>query len=41
MRATRAGAEDCVVNGLADLVRIHTAAHETTIHAYLRLDGAA
>ena len=31
----------CVVNGLADLVRIHTAAHETTIHAYFRLDGAA
>jgi len=30
-----------VVNGLADLVRIHTTGDETTIHAYLRLDGAA
>lgn len=29
-----------VVNGLADLVRIHTTAEETTIHAHLRLDGA-
>jgi anti-sigma regulatory factor (Ser/Thr protein kinase) len=30
-----------VINGLADLVRIHTTAQQTTIHAHLRLDGAA
>lgn len=30
-----------VVNSLADLVRIHTTEDETTIQAYLRLDGVA
>jgi anti-sigma regulatory factor (Ser/Thr protein kinase) len=30
-----------VVNRLADLVRVHTTAQETTIHAHLRLAGAA
>ena len=29
-----------VVNAVADLVRTHTTADETTIHAYLRLEGA-
>jgi anti-sigma regulatory factor (Ser/Thr protein kinase) len=29
-----------VVNAVADLVRTHTTADETTIHAYLRLQGA-
>lgn len=30
-----------VVNAVADLVRTHTTADETTIHAYLRLKGAS
>jgi len=28
-----------VVNAVADLVRTHTTADETTIHAFLRLPG--
>jgi hypothetical protein len=42
-RSYRSNSDRCrelyVVNAVADLVRIHTTADETTIHAYLRLEG--
>jgi len=40
MAATAIGGRELsVVNAVADLVRTHITAGETTIHAYLRLNG--